>query len=104
MNLDSALQEVLAIIRSIHHNPMTIHQLNNIDITYASVSRVCIEVHQRILRASKTQEELEEGEEGEEGECSVVPPETNPLRLQLEELLRAGSSMRLDLEWPVVSE
>ena len=90
MNLDSALQEVLAIIRSIHQNPKTIQQLNNIDITYASV-----------LRASKTQEE---GEEGEEGECSVVPPETNPLRLQLEELLRAGSSMRLDLEWPVVSK
>ena len=101
MNLDSALQEVLAIIRSIPQNPMAIQQLNNIDITYASVSRVCIEVHQRILHESKTQEELEEGEEGE---CSVSPPETNPLRLQLEELLRAGSSMRLDLEWPAVSD
>ena len=101
MNLDSAIQEVLSIIRTIPHNPMAVQQLDNIDITYASVSRVCIEVHQRILSEQKTPEELEEGEEGE---CPVNPPETNPLRIQLEELLRAGSSMRLDLEWPVVCE
>lgn len=96
-----ALQDVIFILDASRHNPSVLQQFTNIDYSYSSLLRVCVEVHQKIMQEAKAREELEEGEE-EEGELPEAQPESNEMRNQLEALFRAGVSMKLDLAWPTV--